>query len=174
MGLPRIERLLPEHKIILKGFQNQEPSLVEYIKRYALRHMQDDHLSWTFLAIDTVEKSLAGYFTLTAVSVERSLVDTIEGLSKLPRFPIPGILLARLAVDDRVQGQGLGRYLFEQALGFTLEAAVKGPFGVRLFVTDAINETAERFYTHFGMKPLAQLFPKRMVLDLKHILKARS
>jgi GNAT superfamily N-acetyltransferase len=170
MGLPRIERLSSHHKKLLGDFRNQEKSLSEYISRYAVRHMSKDYLSWTFLAIDNGNNKLAGYFSLAVVSVERTSVQEVDGLSKLPRFPIPGILLARLAVDERVQGQGLGRYLFEQALGEALKLGVTtGPIRFRLFVADAINEKAESFYAYFGLKSISMKFPKRMVLDLKPI-----
>lgn len=167
-----IERLGRPHRPLLSSFRNQHASLVEYLQRFALRHAEKDLLARTYLAIDRVgdEHRIAGYFTLATVSVERSSVDPVEGLDRLPRFPIPGILLARLAVDTRVQGQGLGRYLFEEALGLTLQLARSGPVGFRLFVTDAIDEPAARFYERFGLSRLADAFPCRMVLDLKPLL----
>ena len=170
MGQLRIEPLNSGHRKFFKDFRNQEPSLVEYILRYALRHMKKDYLSWTYLAIDSSHGKLAGYFTLSVLSVERKSLDPIEGLSSLPRFPIPGVLLARLAVDERVQGQGLGRYLFEQALGLALDNSLRGPLRGRLFVTDAINQSAEEFYSHFGMQSVTEGHPKRMILDLKNLL----
>jgi len=97
-------------------------------------------------------------------------MDAMESLRRLPGFPIPAVLLARLAVDERVQGQGLGRYLFEEALGMTLQLAYGGPVAFRLFVTDAIDEAAAKFYERFGFTRLAEEFPCRMVLDLKPLL----
>jgi GNAT superfamily N-acetyltransferase len=84
------------------------------------------------------------------------------------------VLLARLTVDGRLQGQGLGRYLFEEALGLTLQLARSGPVAFRLFVTDAIDESAARFYERFGFSPLNDEFPCRMVLDLKPFLGKRG
>ncbi|WP_437624684.1 GNAT family N-acetyltransferase [Sorangium sp. So ce1151] len=95
-------------------------------------------------------------------------------LDRLPRFPVPGVLLARLAVDARVQGQGLGRYLFEEALGLTLQLAHTGPVAFRLFVTDAIDANAARFYERFGLARLGDEYPCRMVLDLRSLLTIRS
>ena len=102
----RIEALGRAHRSLCADFQNQHPSLVEYIKRYALRHAEKDLLARTYLAIDargSVER-LAGYFSLATVSVDRASVTRLPELDRLPRFPIPGVLLARLAVDVRVQG----------------------------------------------------------------------
>jgi GNAT superfamily N-acetyltransferase len=168
----RIEALGPGHRPLLTGFQNQHPSLVEYLKRYALRHATKDLLARTFVAIDDTPTGirLAGYFSLATVSVDRAAAEKHPNLTRLPRFPIPGVLLARLAVDTRVQGQGLGRYLFEEALGLTLQLAKAGPVAFRLLVTDAIDATAARFYERHGLVRLGDEYPCRMVLDLRPIL----
>ncbi|MBI4819138.1 MAG: GNAT family N-acetyltransferase [Deltaproteobacteria bacterium] len=176
MATPRIEALERKHRPLLKAFSNQKPSLVEYLHRYALRHGEKDLLARTYLAIDKDEDvaRIAGYFSLSTVSVERSSVDDIPTLSKLPRFPIPGVLLARLAVDQRVQGQGLGRFLFEEALGLTLQLATVGPVAFRLFVTDAVDDQAARFYERFGLHRLSDTYPVRMVLDIQPLIRAVS
>jgi len=163
----RVVPLTRHHRPLLKGFQNQHASLVEYLQRYALRHAEKDLLARTFLAIDRTEggERIAGYFTLATASVERRSVSAIEALDRLPQFPIPAVLLARLAVDDRAKGQGL--FLFEEALGLTIELARTGPVALRLFVTDAIDGAAVRFYERFGLVRLADGYPCRMVLDLK-------
>jgi GNAT superfamily N-acetyltransferase len=168
----RIEALGPGHRHLLADFRNQHPSLVEYLKRYALRHAKKDLLARTFLAIDDSGKAtrVAGYFSLATVSVERASVEGQAELNRLPRFPIPGVLLARLAVDSRVQGQGLGRFLFEEALGLTLQLAKAGPVAFRLLVTDAIDADAARFYERRGLVPLSDGYPCRMVLDLRPIV----
>src|SRR5688572_26829078 len=168
----RIEALSPEHRPLLADFRNQHPSLVEYLKRYALRHAKKDLLARTFLAIDesAKESRIAGYFSLATVSVERASVESQSGLNRLPRFPTPGVLLARLAVDSRVQGQGLGRFLFEEALGLTLQLAKTGPVAFRLLVTDAIDEGAARFYERRGLVRLSDRYPCRMVLDVRPIV----
>lgn len=168
----RIEVLGRQHRTLLKDFHNQHRSLVDYLQRFALRHSEKDLLARTFLAVDGVAEGerLAGYFTLATASVEHSPADAMESLRRLPGFPIPAVLLARLAVDERAQGQGLGRYLFEEALGLTLQLAQSGPVAFRLLVTDAIDEAAARFYERFGFMRLAEEFPCRMVLDLKPLL----
>ena len=172
MASPRIEPLERRHRPLLKDFQNQEQSLVQYLKRFALRHAEKDLLSRTYLAIATINGTdrVAGYFSLATASVERAGVDTIPALNKLPRFPIPSVLLAQLAVDKRAQGQGLGRYLFDEALGKTLTLASSGPVAFRLFVADAINARAAAFYERRGFARISMGFPSRMVLDLRPVL----
>ena len=165
----RIEVLGRQHRALLVDFRNQHASLVDYLQRFALRHAEKDLLGRTFLALEGEPgaERLAGYFTLATASVDRSSVRAVESLDRLPGFPIPAVLLARLAVDQRVQGQGLGRYLFEEALGLTLELARAGPLAFRLLVTDAIDESAAEFYERFGFTRLGEKFPCRMALDLK-------
>ncbi len=160
------------HRRLLDDFHNQHRVLVDYLRRFALRHAEKDLLARTYLAIDEAPAGdrLAGYFTLATTSVERASVDSLPELDRLPRFPIPAVLLARLAVDDRVQGQGLGRYLLEEALGLTLQLARTGPVSFRLFVTDALDEAAARFYARFGFARLSAEFPCRMVLDIKPLV----
>ena len=168
----RIDVLDRRHRSLLRDFRNQHESLVDYLKRYALRHTEKDLLARTFLAIDVTSETerLAGYFTLATASVERASISPISALDRLPRFPIPAVLLARLAVDERAQGQGLGQFLFEEALGLTIQLARSGPVAFRLFVTDAIDETAARFYDRFGLARLGDEYPCRMVLDLKPLV----
>lgn len=168
----RIELLGRQHRALLEDFRNQHRSLVDYLRRFALRHAEKDLLARTFLALDGPPgaERIAGYFTLATASVERSSVDPIDSLQRLPGFPIPAVLLARLAVDERVQGQGLGRYLLEEALGLTLQLAHSGPVAFRLFVTDAIDEAAAEFYERFGFTRLAPEFPCRIVIDLKPLV----
>ncbi|MEX1362267.1 MAG: GNAT family N-acetyltransferase [Nannocystaceae bacterium] len=165
----RIEALGQRHRPLLSSFENQHPSLTEYLRRYAWRHQQKDLLARTFLAVDEVDASerIAGYFTLTTTFVERISASDIESLRRLPRFPIPGVLLARLAVDHRAQGQGVGRYLLRDALGRTIDLTQSGPVTFRLLVTDAIDQAAASFYEHHGFAPLQSTSPRRLVLDLK-------
>ena len=111
--------------------------------------------------------------SLATVSVKRTSVARLPELDRLLCFPILGILLARLAVDARVRGQGFSRYLLEEALGLKLQLAQIGPVAFR-FVTDALDTEARRFYQHFGLAPLGEDFPCRMVLDLRSLLAGRA
>lgn len=171
----RIERLSRAHRPLLEGFVNDEPELMTYLRRWALVHQERDQLGRTWLAIDgDADPLVAGFFTLAAASLDRDAV-TAGDLARLPRFPIPAVLLARLGVDTRVQGQGLGTFLFEEALQRTLALAADGPIGFRALVTDAKSERAATFYERRGMVPLADArSPRRMVLDLKALAPRRS
>jgi GNAT superfamily N-acetyltransferase len=167
----RLELLGREHRRLLHDFTNDEPELVVYLRRWALPHQERDHIGRTWLAIDDdfLGPRVAGYVTLAAASLERSSV-TSGDLDRLPRFPIPAILLARLAVDARIQGQGVGKWLFGEALLLTLRLVTEGPIAFRVLITDAKNERAVSFYERRGLVALTGSTPRRMVLDLKPLI----
>lgn len=67
----------------------------------------------TFLLVDG--KRIVGYFSLTMGSVLRA--DAPPKLVRgLPAYPVGMVLLARLAVDEREQGKGLGALILADAL----------------------------------------------------------
>ena len=71
---------------------------------------------------------------------------------KMPKHPIPVILLARLAVDRTMQGKGLGRGLLMDALHRALE--VSQSLGVYAVEVDALDQNAKSFYEKYGFAPL--------------------
>ena len=155
---------------LLKDFRNQESSLAQYLQRFARKNVERHRLNQTFLTLDRSGASprVAGFFTLAYCSVEAEPAKgALDSLRKLPGYPIPAILLAQLAVDERVQGQGLGTYLVEEALLRVLRVIEVGEIPLRLFVTDALNEAAVGFYETCGMTRITDGYPARMVLDLK-------
>lgn len=173
----RLEKLDRDHRQLRRTFQSDVPELLVYLQRWALPHQERDPLGRTWLAIDhevPSEPRLVGFFTLAAVSLDRGLVTTGE-LDRLPRFPIPAVLLARLAVDRRVQRRGLGTWLLDEALERTIRLASEGPIGFRVLITDPKDENAARFYEKYGMQRLATgaQWPCRMVLDLGPSLRKR-
>ena len=91
-------------------------------------------------------EDVAGYYTLTATSVALSGFSP-DIAKKLPRYPVvPAVLLGRLAVARRYQGQGLGGILLADALKRTSRAEL----GVFAMVVDAKDDASQRFYEHYG------------------------
>jgi len=79
-----------------RAFDCVSPDLNDYIVRYTSLD-QKRHLSRTFLALGR-ERTLLGYYTLASTSVR--LEDVAEqDRRRLPRYPLPAVLLSRLAVD---------------------------------------------------------------------------
>jgi GNAT superfamily N-acetyltransferase len=88
-------------------------------------------------------------------------------LSKgLARHAIPIMLLARMAVDRRWQGQGVGKALLRDALERTLQAADIA--GIHAFAVHAKDDEARRFYEHFDLIP-SPADPMHLFVLLKDI-----
>lgn len=80
------------------------------------------------------------------------------------------MLLARLAVDLSVQGEGVGAWLLQDALRRTLTASQE--VGVRVLLVHAINETARSFYERFGFEtsPTDPLILQLLIKDIRATL----
>ena len=121
--------------------------LNQFLQRYALAN-QANGSARTFVTL--AQGQVLGYFSLAAASVEHAAVP--QRVSKgLARHPIPMLLLARLAVDVRAQGQGVGRSLLQSALLKYLQACEVT--GCRALMVHAKDEAAMRFYLSYGFEP---------------------
>ena len=111
---------------------------------------------------------MRGYYSLAAGSVapEKASERVRKGQ---PGYPIPVILLARLAVDRRLQGKGVGAALLKDALFRASGAA--DTIGARALLVHAKDDKARRFYEHFGFEP-SPTDPLHLFLVMKD-LKAR-
>ncbi|VTS04812.1 GNAT family N-acetyltransferase [Tuwongella immobilis] len=119
--------------------------------RVRVSQYEKRRLGKTFVAVPPGEKRVIGYYTLAAgaVAFERMPVDATR---KLPKHPVPVVLLARLAVDQTAQGQRLGEGLLLDALQRTLD--LSADLGVHAVEVDAIDDTAAAFYRKYGFVPL--------------------
>ena len=64
------------------------------------------------------------------------------------QYPVPVVILARLAVSREHQGRGIGIGMLQDAIRRTLVIAEQA--GIRAMLTHPIDEDATRFYTRFG------------------------
>ena len=127
-----------------KNFDCGEPSLDEYLQRYA-RQSTKSGASRTHVAVLPGETRVCAYLTLSAGAV--ALADMPEAERRgLPRL-VPSIHIGRLAVDREFQGQGLGDSLMLYAFDLTVNVAEK--IGVGVLELWAINENASRFYNRY-------------------------
>lgn len=92
-----------------------------------------------------------GYFTLASSAIAFENLPPNES-QKLPKHPVPTILLGRLAVDRTQQGQGLGETLLMSAIAKSLDLAET--LGVYAIEVQAIDTAAARFYAKYGFVPL--------------------
>lgn len=129
-------------------FSCGQPSLDLWLRAYASQGQRRD-ASRTFVV--TESGAVAGYYTLVACEIEHPTATAAVRKQMARGFPIPGVLLARLAVDHRHQGAGLGRSLLLDALA-RIERASR-ELGIRAVLVDAINDDAARFYERYGFEP---------------------
>jgi GNAT superfamily N-acetyltransferase len=103
----------------------------------------------TFVAA-SADGSVRGYYTLVAGQIEHdeATASVRKGLSR--HFPIPVVILARLAVAQNSQAQALGARLLADALERTCRAAED--VAVRAVLVHAIDDRAGSFYEHFGFR----------------------
>jgi predicted N-acetyltransferase YhbS len=78
--------------------------------------------------------------------------------------PVPVILLARLAVDRKERGRGLGSHLLRDAIARCVQVA--DIVGVRAILAHTLHEEARSFYEHFEFEP-SPTDPLQMVLSMK-------
>lgn len=137
--------------------------LNDYLRKYALQNQKKD-AARTYV-ITREETAVIGYYTLVFGSV--SIVEaTPEIASGLGKYPIPIILLARLAVDKSKAGKGLGKILLKDALLRTIRAADIA--GLRAILTHAKDDEAKQFYQRFGFQE-SPIAPLTLMLDIRHI-----
>jgi GNAT superfamily N-acetyltransferase len=103
----------------------------------------------TYIVVDEGQDRVVGYYALTVGSLEREEA-TGRASKGMPRHPNPAMLLARLAVDESVQGEGVGATLLADAMQRTLLVAEET--GIRLLLVHAVNEDARSFYLHYGFE----------------------
>ena len=80
------------------------------------------------------------------------------------QYPIPLVILARLAVDLNYQGKGLGFSLLQDAIRRTV--AIAEHAGIRALLTHPIDADADSFYRRFGFEPTPEN-ERQLILLLK-------
>jgi GNAT superfamily N-acetyltransferase len=99
----------------------------------------------TFLAVEG--SRVIGYYATTAYRLGLAEVAEMYGVGKR-RFPIPAVLLARLAVDSASHGRSVGSRLLLHALSQIAEASRH--VGFEVVVVHAIDQDAVTFYAQRG------------------------
>ena len=153
-------------KHLTDSFSSGSPVLDDWLKNMA-GYNQSQHYTKTFVITDEND-CVVGYHALCAGMIYRS--DTprkIKGAHAPDEIPVA--LLARMAVDRRHQGKGLGAALLRNALLLVISASQLVAF--RAVVVEAADEKAKRFYEHFGFFQIKGMDMK-LVLSTADILKS--
>lgn len=156
------------------AFASGSPDLDRFFHRFAGQNQFRHHLGVTYVAVDGAR--IHGFATVAPGHLE------VEGIpaalrKRLPRYPLPVLRLARLAVDRAARGTGLG----EDLLRFVLRLAgtLAGTVGCSGVVVDA-KPDAVPFYERYGFLPLTAVqgasderpAPLPMFLGIRAILAA--
>jgi GNAT superfamily N-acetyltransferase len=115
----------------------------------------------TYVIVDAQQERVVGYHALTAGQLDREAA-TARVIKRMPQYPIPVVLLARLAVDGSVAGRGVGAWLLRDAMLRTL--ASSDTIGVRALLVHAVDENARAFYLRHGLEPSPTDRLHRMIL----------
>lgn len=141
------------------AFQNQHDELVRWLQRRA-RDNEAARGSRCFVVYSG--NAVIGYYALAAGAVERA--KTPGAIRRNMPEPISAVVLGRLAVDTRWQGQGLGADLLQNAVLRALRASRE--IGARVLLCHAIDAQARAFYLHHGF--IESTFdPLALMLDLR-------
>lgn len=144
---------------LLGEFGCGEASLDEWLKRRALANQQSG-ASRTFVVADQ-DARVYGYYAMAAGAVSHQ--EATSGVRRNMLAPIPVLVLARLAVDQRAQGVKLGAGLLQDAVNRAV--VVSHNAGVRALLVHALDERAKQFYEHYGFQESPQ-HPMTLMLCL--------
>jgi predicted N-acetyltransferase YhbS len=128
----------------LDGFDCGRPSLDDWLVRHA-RQAQASGSAKTYVVTEGAR--VVGYYSLTV-----GQIDTLEAPERVRKgmgaYPLPVVILARMAVARDEQGRGIGGGMLQDAIRRTL--AIAEHAGVRALLTHPIDEDTSRFYLRFG------------------------
>ena len=148
---------------LLEGFNCEKPALNEWLIHRALAN-QASGTSRTWVVVEAGSRDVVGYYASATASILRS--STPKRMRRNQPDEMPAILLARMAVDSRHQGQGLGAALLKH---FMLKAFEVGQsVGVRVLLIHAKDDEAKGFYSHYGFveSPIDPLVLMMLLRDL--------
>lgn len=159
-----IRKLLPADGVA--AFDCGQPALDQFLQRYALAN-QKASSAQTYVCCQS--GVVVGFYSLTVGSItpERAPARVMKGLA---RYPVPVMILARLAVDRNHQGRGLGKALLKDALLRTAQAADIA--GIRCLLVHAKDDAARQWYEswEFDPSPSDPYHLFLMLKDLKSLL----
>ena len=155
------ELLTVEH--ILSGFDCGKPALNEWLIHRALNN-QSSGTSRTWVVVQANTREVVAFYASSTASILRS--STPCRVRRNQPEEIPAVLLARMAVDARHQGHGLGAALLKHFMLKALEVAKS--VGVRVLLIHAKDDEAKNFYSHFEFveSPLDPLVMMMLLADL--------
>lgn len=131
----------------LDSLDSGEPELDTWLRQYAAG-AEARRVARTFVWCRAGEDVVVAYYALAGHRLVRD--DLPKSIGRGSPAEVPAVLLARLAIDAGLQGQGLGGVLLADALRRVVAATEL--VAARFVVVDAVHEDAARFYEHHGFR----------------------
>jgi len=158
------QKLSPDHD--LSHFHCGEPILDDWLRRRALAN-EESGASRTYVVCEG--NRVVGYYALAAGAVSHA--GAPGRVRRNMPDPVPVMVLGRLAVDESLQGQDIGRGLLRDAVLRVVQAADIA--GVRAILVHAISERAKQFYEKQGFIP-SPLDPLTLMTTIAEAVQALS
>lgn len=121
------------------NFTSGADELDTWLARFAWQNQRANN---AVTYVSTLDDEVVAYYAIAAAGVSHAAAGV--DFSKHRPDPIPCVLLARLAVDQRAQGRGLGAGLFRDALERAF--AVSEGMGAACLLIHCRDESARAFY----------------------------
>ncbi len=158
-------RLNDDHT--LEGFDCGKESLSTWLIVHA-RRANSSGIANVYVWTPLGEQKVVAYFAICPTEVVRN-DDGVSGSMADGYSRVPGYLVARLAIDRSLRGQGFGEQLLLDTLGKAVAASEIG--GGRLIVVDALDDEAQSFYQHYHFVPIKSR-ERRLVMKASTAAKA--
>lgn len=149
----------------LDSLDSGEPALDTWLRDHAAG-AEARRVARTFVWCRADEDVVVGYYSLAGHRLAREYLP--GGIGRGSPAEVPAVLLARLAIDANLQGQGLGGALLADAL--TRVVAATELVAARFVVVDALHEDAATFYEHHGFRRIADTL--RLVQKISSVVAA--
>ncbi len=130
----------------LSSFTSSSEDLNDFLHNDAIRS-QEELISRTYICL--WNHRLVGFFTLVTDTIEVKLVEKEDGIDDYGYQRYPAIKIARMAVDEKLSGSGIGRHLLLAAVGKVHHLSQE--VGCRYITVDS-KKDAVGFYEKNGFK----------------------
>lgn len=150
-----------------ESFNSGAVELDEWLKKYA---SQNQRANSAVTYVSCVDNDVVGYYAITVAAVSRS--EAPAKLRKQAPQQIPCLLIARLAVDSRYSGQGIGMGLLNDALRRSLQ--VSESVGAMAVLIHARDDQARAFYEHHVECFASPLDELQLMIPMKQIRQVYS
>jgi GNAT superfamily N-acetyltransferase len=128
-------------------FSSGNLDLDRFLSKYAGQNQFANHIGATYVAVEGA--LILGFVTVAPGQIEAADLPPSTLTGRLPRYPVPILRLARMAVARSLQRQGVGsellRFVFELALKMSRDYGCTG-------VTVDAKPEAVGFYERFDFR----------------------